>query len=90
MNYIEEELRRQTAAFAALLGGGTDREGDTAEKDTDCGGMQEAEGAEVGALRCCPAAKTLKRDSAGEMAEWNQMLRRRSAQPLPQTEMRWG
>lgn len=87
MNYIEKELRRQAAAFAALLGGGTDREKGTAEKDadavekdTDRGRTQKAEGAEGGALRRCPAAQTLKRDPAGEMAEWNQMLRRRSAQ----------
>jgi len=84
MNYIEEELRRQAAAFASLLGGGTDREKGTAEKDTDRGRMQAAEGAGDGALRRCPTAQTLKRDPAGEMAEWNRMLRCRSAQNFRQ------
>lgn len=86
MNYIEEELRRQAAAFAALLGGGTDMEKGTAEKDTDCGRTQEAEGAGDGALRRCPAAQTLKRAPAGGMTEWNRMLRRRSAQTFHQAE----
>lgn len=84
MNFIEEELRRQAAAFAALLGGGTDREKGTAEKDTDRGRMQETEGAGDGTLRRCSAAQTLKWDSTGEMAEWNRMLRRRSTQSFRQ------
>lgn len=84
MNYIEEELRRQAAAFAALLSGGTDREKDTAEKDTDRGRMQAAEGEGDSALRRRPPAQTLKRDPAEEMAEWNRLLRRRSAQTFHQ------
>ncbi|MEA4941373.1 hypothetical protein SDC9_99528 [bioreactor metagenome] len=84
MNYIEEELRRQAAAFAALLGGGTVREKDTAEKDADRGRMQAAESEGDSALRRCPSAQTLKRDPAEGMAEWNRMLRRRSAQTFRQ------
>ena len=84
MNYIEEELRRQAAAFAALLGGGTDREEGTAEKNTDHERTLAAEGAGDGALRRCPAVQTLKRDPEEEMAEWNRMLRRRSAQTFHQ------
>lgn len=83
MNYIEEELRRQAAAFTALLGGGTDREEDPAETAGDRG-TQAAESGENGVLRACPAAQRLKRDPTGKMAEWNQMLRRRSTQSFRQ------
>ncbi|BAK99091.1 hypothetical protein OBV_18930 [Oscillibacter valericigenes Sjm18-20] len=84
MNYIEEELRLQAAAFAALLGGGTDREEDTAETAGDRERTQTAEGGGNGVLRVCSAAQRLKRDPTGKMAEWNQMLRRRSAQSFRQ------
>lgn len=85
MNYIEEELRRQAAAFAALLGGGgTDREKNTAEKTADRERTQAAEDGGDGVLRVCPAVQMLRRDPAGEMAEWNQALQRRSAQSFRQ------
>lgn len=84
MNYIEEELRRQAAAFAALLGGGTDREKDTAEKTADRERTQAAEGGGDGVLRVCPAAQILRRDPTGKMAEWDQSLRRRGTQRFQQ------
>lgn len=84
MNYIEEELRRQAAAFAALLGGGPGRVENTAEKIGDCERTQAEEGGGDGVLRVCPAAQMLRRDPTGKMAEWNQTLRRRSAQSFRQ------
>lgn len=84
MNYIEEELRRQATAFAALLGSGTDWECNAAEKTTeDRKGTQAADGGD-GVLRACPAAQMLNRDTTEKMAEWNQLLRRRSAQSFRQ------
>ena len=84
MNYIEEELLRQTAAFAALLGGGADRRDDGRTRDADRDGAWEAESGGDGALRICPTAEALKRDATGAMEEWNQALRRRSTQSFRQ------
>lgn len=84
MNYIEEELLRQTAAFAALLGGGANRRDDAQMRGVDCDGEWVAESGGDGALRLSPTAELLKQNGAGAMTEWNQALRRRSNQSFRQ------
>lgn len=76
MNYIEELLRRQAAAFAALLRGG--EETDLTQEQAD--GLADVDGRNEG--RELPAGKG--------MAEWNRRLAERSARAYGETALAAG
>lgn len=76
MNYIEELLRRQAAAFAALLRGGEETEPAREQTDGPDGAGGRSGEREV---------------SAGTgMAEWNRRLAERSARAYSETELTTG
>lgn len=76
MNYIEELLRRQAAAFAALLRGGEETESAREQTDGPDGAGGRSGEREV---------------SAGTgMAEWNRRLAERSARAYSETELTTG
>ena len=76
MNYIEELLRRQAAAFAALLRGGEETEPARERTDGSDGGSGRSGGREF------PAGTG--------MAEWNRRLAERSARAYSETELTTG
>ena len=76
MNYIEELLRRQAAAFAALLRGGEETEPARERTDGSDGGSGRSGGREF------PAGTG--------MAEWNRRLAERSARAYSETELMTG
>lgn len=76
MNYIEELLRRQAAAFAALLRGGEETEPARERTDGSDGGSGRSGGREF------PAGTG--------MAEWNRRLAERSARAYGETALAAG